>query len=131
MVIVDEFGAMMMGSQSIAEYVATIAKTGRTWALAVAVADQEAQTFLGEHAGVHTRMIWNNATTRLVFRQDRHNAGLVIDSLRHVMHDKDTRTIMELPAGCAYLVWDWGGRTEVALGRVVLTPIERRYFLGT
>jgi len=131
MVIVDEFGAMMMGSQSIAEYVASIAKTGRTWALAVAVADQEAQTFLGEHAGVFTRMIWGNARIRLVFQQDGYNARLITDSSQHALHEGDTRTIMELPVGCAYLMWDRGGTTEVALGRVALTPLERRYFLGT
>jgi hypothetical protein len=130
-VVVDEFGAMTMGSQGIADYVAAIAKTGRTWSLAVAVADQEAQTFLGEQASVAVRATWTNAPIRLIFQQDRHNAALVVRSLRHAMQEEEERTITELPVGCAYLVWDRDGTTEVALGRVVLTSVEQRYFLGT
>lgn len=132
--IIDEFGAMTMASPSVASFAAEIAKTGRAFRLGVIAMDQDAQTFLDATTdpGGHRRSIWNNATIRMIFRQDYTNADLVVAAIDGLVeHDRDN--IAQLQRGQCLLVWDGApsGRQEFAWGTVTPTALELQSFAGT
>lgn len=136
LVIIDEFGSLMMTSPDIAAYAAEIAKTGRAFQVGLVAIDQDAQTFLDPSLDPmgYRRTIWNNAVIRLIFRQDRANSEQVVQAIDGLT-PSDRDRLMSLGRGDALFVWEAPSsqyqQQELTWMHIEPTTLEQRILSGT